>query len=316
MTTEPIDAVYMWVDDSQPGYLETLNRYAAKPQDTSVNRTRDNLDTLKYSLRSIRMFAPWVRHIFVVAMAPQRPHWMAAETPGLTVVRHEDILPASVLPTFNSFAISQALYRVPGIARRYFKFDDDELLYGPVSPEDFADGKGRLRLFRRFGRTLDASQRDRPGLTPWNASLAHTNHLLDTAFGRTRRPTFTHAPLFIDRDWWSEMVARWPEDFARTEQSRFRSARNVVSSYLYPNFLLGTGRATEVSLARSYRDTFYFGIENYDLYAWWKLVQARTIKPKTICLNDNLPADPNPRVVARVRDFLEKSYPVKSPFEA
>jgi hypothetical protein len=204
---------------------------------------------------------------------------------------------------------------VPGIARRYFKFDDDELLCGPVSPEDFADGKGRLRLFRRFGRTPDASLRDAPGLTPWNASLAHTNHLLDTAFGRARRPTFTHAPLFIDRDWWAEMVARWPEDFARTEQSRFRSPHNVVSSFLYPYFLLGTGRGVEVSRWRTYRNTFYFGIENYTIYAQWKLALERVIGAKTLCLNDNFGDKPNPRVVKLVKAFLDRKYPVASAFE-
>lgn len=315
VANDPIDVVYMWVDDSLPGYRETLARYAKVAVDLSPNRTRDNLDTLKYSLRSVRMYAPWVRHIYLVCCAPQHPHWMAQETPGLTIIRHEAILDADVLPTFNSFAISSALNRIPGIAKRYFKFDDDEMLTAPVTPADFADGKGRLRLFRRFGHTPGAELRDGQDLTPWNASLAYTNHLLDGAFGKRSRPTFSHAPLFIDRDWWEEMVERWPDDFARTRASRFRDRHNVVSSYLYPYFLLGTGRAAEVSRLRTYRDTFYFGVENYTAYAWWKLALARAVGAKTLCLNDNFGTDPNPRVVQRVRDFLEETYPVKSPFE-
>ena len=89
---EPIDVVYMWVDDNFPGYRDLLNRYAAIPQDTNPNRTRDNLDTLKYSLRSLAAFMPWLRHIYVVCCAPQKPRWMAAETPGLTIVHHDAIM--------------------------------------------------------------------------------------------------------------------------------------------------------------------------------------------------------------------------------
>jgi hypothetical protein len=305
----------MWVDDNFPGYRDLLNRYAAIPQDTNPNRTRDNLDTLKYSLRSVAAFMPWIRHIYIVCCAPQKPRWMAQETPGLTIVHHDAIMDPAILPTFNSFAIQSHLHRIPGLSRRFVQFDDDVLLAAPMRLADFLDPRGRLRVFHRLGHTPRAALRNSDRLSPWNASLAQSNHLLDEAFGFARRPTFTHAPLFIDQESWKEMIARWPEDFARTRASRFRAKHNVVPDYLYPHFLVATERGAPVPLYETYRDTYYLGIENYLAYVRYKFAIARRLRPKTICLNDNFGPHPKPSVVEAVREFLEKKYPVKSVFE-
>ena len=53
---EPIDVVYMWVDGSQPGYMDVLSRHAQTRFDLDPARTRDNLDLLRYSMRSLERF--------------------------------------------------------------------------------------------------------------------------------------------------------------------------------------------------------------------------------------------------------------------
>ncbi len=311
----PIHAVYQWVDDTFPGYRELLSRYAGTAQDRKSNRTRDNLDTLRYGLRALHMYAPWVRHVYIVSCAPQRPRWLAADTPGLTVVHHDAFMDRTILPTFNSFAIQSFLHEIPGLSRRFLQFDDDVLLSAAVTPDDFADASGRVRVFQRIGHTPPAAKRDVPLPSPWNLSLAHCNWLLDQAFGHADRPTFTHAPLLIDREWWSEMIARWPDDFAHTRASRFRACHNVVPDYLYPHFLLGTGRGVQASVRETYRRTFYFGLEDYLLHFWSMRALLAVRRPQSICFNDNFGDDPNSRVVARVRHLLENRYPIKSPFE-
>ncbi len=52
-----IDVVYTWVDGAAPGYAELLGRYAQSGHDLNPNRYRDNLDLLKYSLRSLERYA-------------------------------------------------------------------------------------------------------------------------------------------------------------------------------------------------------------------------------------------------------------------
>ena len=43
---------------------------------------------LRYSLRSIQTFAPWVRHVYLVTNG-QIPSWLNLDSPRLTVVTHQ-----------------------------------------------------------------------------------------------------------------------------------------------------------------------------------------------------------------------------------
>ena len=83
-----MDVVYTWVDGDTPGYAELLRQYARRQLDLNPNRFRDNLDILKYSLRSLERYAPWIRKLYLVTARPQVPRWLDLEAPELT----EDII--------------------------------------------------------------------------------------------------------------------------------------------------------------------------------------------------------------------------------
>lgn len=108
------------------------------PKDISTSRYVDN-EELRYSLRSIERYAPWVRHIFLVTNG-QIPSWIDMESSRLTIVAHEDIYPdLSHLPTFSSPSIESHLHKIPGLADNFLYFNDDVMLNQPVWPEDFHD---------------------------------------------------------------------------------------------------------------------------------------------------------------------------------
>lgn len=313
--TESIDVVYTWVDDTFPGYHELLSRHASTSHDRNPNRTRDNLDLLKYSLRSLAAFAPWVKRVYLVTCRPQVPAWLDPAAPGLTIVHHDVFMDPAMLPTFNSFAIVSCLANLPAVSRRFLYLEDDMLFGRPVTAADFVEPDGAIRVFQRLGRTRQPEDRDSDTLSPWNTGLAQANHLLDVAFGPKRRRTVNHVPLLIDRDIWAEMVARWPDEFARTRTSRFRAKYNIPPEYLYPHYLLATGRGRAAPLRATYTETMYHGLENFLPWSWGGLNLIGLLKPKTIALNDNFGDWPNPRVVAMARRFLAAAYPVKSPYE-
>eukprot|EP00941_MAST-03F_sp_MAST-3F-sp1_P002576 g2576.t1 len=103
---------------------------------SSANRYRDN-DELRYSMRSIEKFAPWVRKIFIVT-DDQIPNWLRMDHPRVTVVSHRDIFAnKSLLPVFSSNAIETQLTNIPGLTRRFLYFNDDVMLGAPVWPQDF-----------------------------------------------------------------------------------------------------------------------------------------------------------------------------------
>lgn len=93
-------------------------------------------EELRYSLRSLWKFAPWVHHVYLVTNG-QVPNWLNLDHPRLTVVPHSAILPAEHLPTFSSPAIETGLHKIPGLANQFIYFNDDVLLGNQIWPDDF-----------------------------------------------------------------------------------------------------------------------------------------------------------------------------------
>jgi DNA-binding response OmpR family regulator len=77
----------------------------------SANRYRDN-DELRYSMRSLEKYAPWLRRIVLVTNG-QVPAWLDVAHPRITVVTHAQIFAnASHLPVFSSPAIEVHLHHL------------------------------------------------------------------------------------------------------------------------------------------------------------------------------------------------------------
>ena len=174
---EPIDIVYTWVNGSDPKLIADLAYWKAlhsgeadeetatvaaalavnattnasiaqqdKGDMTSNNRFRDNQE-LRYSLRSIWKYAPWVRHVFIVTNG-HVPNWLNLDHPRLTLISHADIFPnKSHLPTFSSPAIESHLHRIPGLAKKFIYFNDDVMLGNHISPDDFVTHGGGQKIF-------------------------------------------------------------------------------------------------------------------------------------------------------------------------
>ncbi|MDE5919514.1 MAG: Stealth CR1 domain-containing protein, partial [Duncaniella sp.] len=73
-----IDMVYLWVNGNDPVWQAKRNAAVGKPVERLAmnceGRYADN-DELKYSLRSVEMYAPWIRRIFIVT-DNQVPEWL------------------------------------------------------------------------------------------------------------------------------------------------------------------------------------------------------------------------------------------------
>ncbi|MFC1791030.1 hypothetical protein ACFL0I_01010, partial [Gemmatimonadota bacterium] len=106
-----VDVVYTWVDGASPGYADLLQEHATRPVDLNPNRYRDNLEMLRFSLRSMESHVPWRGKVHLVTMRPQLPVWLNLHAPDLRVVHHDLIFDPQDLPTFNSLAILSNLHR-------------------------------------------------------------------------------------------------------------------------------------------------------------------------------------------------------------
>jgi hypothetical protein len=311
---EPIDIVYLWVDGNHPGFREERDKYATEARDRDPARYRDNLDLLKYSLRGLSKYLPWVRNIYIVTCRPQRPAWLARNE-RIRLIYHDQFIEQSVLPLYNSNSIFCFLNQIPELSRRFIYCEDDILWTAPTSLSHFVDSDGRLRVHQRFGYTPDAGAQFDESALLVNPTWAYNNGLLDAAFGRHRRPTHTHAPLLVDIEFWNELVRRWPAEIAATKANRFRSPNDVVPVYLYRHFLLNTGRAKVVSRLKTYIEAHYHGLEYLRPWIWIGLNLINVMRPKTTCLNDNWGEAPPVAITAMIQRFLERRFATKSPFE-
>jgi len=311
----PVDVVYTWVDDRFEGYREMLRCYARSEHDLNPNRTRDNLDLLRFSLRSLTRHAPWIRRVYLLTARPQVPPWLDTGGDRLRLVHHDEIIDARHLPTFNSFAIISFLHRIPGLSPRFLYFEDDMLLGAPVTRDDFIRPDGRVVVYPRLRWSCAARHADSTTLSPWNTAQAFTNRLLDAAFRPERRREVNHVPLLVDREAWEEMERRWPRELEQTRASRFRARGNVAPEFLYPWLLLYTGRAQRLPPAVSCLRSVYHGLENWRAVNLWGFATIRLLRPRLIALNDNFGARPNEAAVAQARAFLAHRFPDASPFE-
>ena len=133
---EAIDFVVTWVDGLDPHWLQEKERYKSNIyMDDSMVRYRD-FGTLRYLLRSIEKFAPWVRTIFLVTNG-QVPKWLDFDNPKLKIVKHADFIPEKYLPTFNPQTIEWHLHKIQGLSENFVYFNDDVILMDYVKPSDF-----------------------------------------------------------------------------------------------------------------------------------------------------------------------------------
>ncbi|KAJ8668162.1 hypothetical protein QAD02_009825 [Eretmocerus hayati] len=133
----PIDVVYTWVNGSDPQFLDNLKKYVPVTSSNSAPSRFSDKDELKYSLRSLEMFAPWVRKVYIVTNG-QIPSWLDMDNPRVSLITHDDIfVNKSHLPTFSSPAIESHIHRIPGLSNKFLYFNDDVMLGSAVWPEDF-----------------------------------------------------------------------------------------------------------------------------------------------------------------------------------
>lgn len=127
---------------------DTKNETVEEVKDdaASESRYRDS-EELRYSLRSLEMFAPWVRKVFIVT-DNQIPYWLNLEDSKVKIVPHSAIFAdRRNLPVFSSPAIESQLHRVPGVSRRFVYFNDDVMLGSPTFPDDFVRLDGAQRVY-------------------------------------------------------------------------------------------------------------------------------------------------------------------------
>lgn len=311
-----IDVVYMWVDGAWPGYSETMSRYARTRFDSDPARTRDNLDLLKYSMRSLERFVPWIRRVHVLTSRPQVPSWLNRDNDRVRVIHHDEVMSPADLPTFNSLSIVSHVHRIPGLSPTFIYLDDDILFLSPVTPGDLRTPEGRHYVFPdRHMAPRYRTDGEKRGQKPWNLALSTSNALLDAEYGRAERRQVNHVPLLIESRTFQDMLDLFPDAVARTRGARFREDGNIAVEFIYPYFLMALGKAELADARRARASSGYLPLENFWPLTAWKLREIKRNRPRWATLNDNFGRLPNRHTERLVREALHQWLPDPSSFE-
>jgi hypothetical protein len=270
---------------------------------------------LRYALRALDQFAPWVRKIFLVTNG-QVPDWLDCSSDRVTIVCHDELFPdRNDLPTFNSHAIELHLHRIPGLSEHYLYFNDDVFLGSPVAPDDFNSPlTGQRIYFEDWGMPFftDGSTLGR--------ALTRTQQLLNARYGENRKwRAIAHTPQIYKRSILQEVEGIWAEDFRRTSRNRFRAADDVALRVLYYHVLVEDKRYRCFPTTAKEPATYvFFRLGANPKRARQRLGEIVELRPKFFCLNDDLGADESPEAAAtslELASFLEAYFPNPSRFE-
>lgn len=309
---KPIDVVYTWVDGADPAWIAQRNEYMSYSSNVKL-KTSDNYarfisnDELKYSLRSVDAFMPWVNHIYVVTSG-QVPEWLDMNNNRISIVAHNEIFNnQQCLPTFNSHAIESQIHHIPGLAENFLYMNDDFFIGKTLKKEVFYTNDGSTR----FVLSERSYEDDLSSGLPINIAAANNNDLLFEKFGMRARLKFKHVAHPQKRSILDRIELEHSEQVAQTAAARFRSATDLsIPSALahYYGLALGTAISTEAS---------YKYIDMGSADAQLKLAKFLwSPRPQMFCLNQ---VSGDEEELARqnkaMTHFLRIAFPWKSSYE-
>ena len=314
---EPIDIVYLWVDGSDPRWQAKHDAALARADAGSKparhgnvrGRYRDN-DELRYNLRALQRFFPQHGHVYIVTDG-QRPAWLRP-APGVSVIDHRALLPATALPVFDSGHIESYLHHIPGLSERFIYLNDDVFFGAPFDPALWFSSRG-VALYKEAGLLPDYA-----GPQPHESALVNAS-LLSRAWLSARDPAyrhvariFAHAPRPMFTSMLHQLEREAPELFRQTRSTVFRSwAVPPLLPDLVPRWMVQTGNAVVRQGA-----SMYLSSGDEDAACQFDELAARFGRLLFFCINDTNDdaADDIPQLL-RIGRTLEALLPQPSRFE-
>lgn len=225
----PVDVVYAW-----PGAVS-------------------DSEALRYSLRSLDMYAPWVRTVHLVADGPA-PAWL--DTGRVAVVRHDDLFraPEWTSPlSGNPLAVEARLHHVEGLAEHFLHLADDVFLGRGTRPGLFFHANG---ITRHFAAPDALPPTAVSADDAFEVSAAKNGRaLLEARFGRTATDLFRRAPHALRRGVLREIEREFAAELARTGRAAERSHADVAAaSWLHHAYAYVTGQGVPGEIAHEYVD--------------------------------------------------------------
>jgi Stealth protein CR2, conserved region 2/Stealth protein CR1, conserved region 1 len=288
---DAIDVVIAWVDGADPVHRAKRKRYLADPSGDAKperaahdeRRFSDN-DEIRFCLRSIRNYAPWIRTIWLVTdnQVPAAIDRVRAELDNICIVDHREIFRGyeQLLPTFNSYAIETMLWRIEGLADRFLYFNDDMMLVGPVEPTDFFSNGGKVKLRGRWSNWQEQVEKG-------STFFGSTKLLGAEMLGYTSEHFFSsgHTIYPLRRPVMEELFEEFQSAFLANAAYRFRDRKQFWPVSAHDHLLLKSDGARVVKPSNSAHFSVHYCLTASPEALEARLKQLREDKIRIACIN-------------------------------
>ena len=135
-----IDAVYTWVDMSDPKWLKKYkNKMGLLPAKTRYK----NYGELEYSIKLIMRYCKFINNIYIVT-DEQIPKWYNKDRhKNIKIIFHNQILGEECCkPTFKSDSIESYLHNIPDLSEFFLYLNDDCFIGNHCNESHFINRKG------------------------------------------------------------------------------------------------------------------------------------------------------------------------------
>ncbi|MDR0827779.1 MAG: hypothetical protein LBN33_07900 [Desulfovibrio sp.] len=272
---------------------------------------RDNQE-LRYTLRSLSAYAPWIRRIHIVTDA-QKPKWLRTDNPRIRLVDHTQIIPPHYLPTFNSHVIESCLHRIPGLAGHYIYFNDDCFLTAKTVPGDFFTPNGLPFLFMDW-RTSRREGYEKTG-TPHARSWFNTRaEMLRRGIAPVPEIITAHIPFAQTKSNAEEAFAFFADAIAAFSGNKFRTTKEMAF-YCHAASMWCYAMKKAVPCDAAY---WYVNTKRRNRRSVYAALLAQKNSGRAalfLCLNDVSPGTKYFFWRRSLINFLQQYYPLPSPFE-
>lgn len=324
MNNLKIDLVYLWVNNNDTEWKNKKAKYEKLQANKTLLSDDSNADCryidnqeLKYSLRSVEKYAPWINHIFIVT-DNQVPNWLNTKNPKISIVDHKEIIPEDALPTFNSISIENCICNIKNLSEFFLYANDDMFINAEITPAFFYDKN--FYPICRFHRKPKEQRKSLYFKLIYNAQ--------DLIYKRYKvRYNYTphHSIDAYRKSDFKKFQEIFKDEVNLCINSRFRNENNFERiAYLYYMCAIKHGRAKIIKkvdldlnpftriknyITKKYsKDSIYISCDCED-----PLLYIKEFTPKLFCLNDTEFVTDSDR--ERCKNLLENLYPEKSEYE-
>lgn len=317
----PIDLVYCWVDGNDTDW-QIKKKYheqnSGRKSYSDAGRFVDN-EELKFSLRSVEKYAPWINKIYIVT-DNQIPTWLDINNPKVKVIFHKDFIQKEYLPLFNSEAIETFLSEIPELSEHFLYACDDMFINKFVSKQFFFDGYGYPIIRLKHQVSLRHKR-----TSMYTRSILYQQKVIKEKFNK-KYPCAPHHNIDAYRkEDFKNCLNLYKKEFELTASHKFRADNDIqrvavlyymlavkhgISKYYarVDRYLSPARRILNTLKSKYSTDSITIPVQDKN-----PMQKLDKYNPFLFCINDSEEAANEDR--ERIKNFLKKYFPKKSSFE-